>query len=172
MPGAIQSPSMPGGAYGGVPGTSYQLPTATGGIYSAGGGQPSSTSGGSMDIGDYLLKYGPLALGVLSAISGAKQSGQASQYLDSAILAQQGDYNARAPIRKAGIAALSGLPDPAEIERRLAAPSNPFYTPGHAPPSALPPSYRLDAPPTPLPQVQPTLLSVGPNGLPLPRRNP
>jgi hypothetical protein len=159
----MQPPSAPGGAYGGV-----QLPSPTGGIYSAGGGQLPSANGG-IDIGGLITKYGPLALAAYGLLSGAKQSGKADQYLQGAILASQGDFAARQPLRTAGIAHLSALPSPQVIGDRLSNPSNPFDRGSVFPPATLPPSYRLDEepPPVPLPTVH--RLSVGPNGLPLPR---
>ena len=188
MPGYVQSPSLPGGAYG----NSYQLPTA-GGIYSSGGGQTPS-AGGSLDIGDLIAKYGPLALAAYGLISSGKSSGKADQYLQSAILSSQGDYMARQPLRTAGIANLSALPDARQLQTALANPSNPFAHPIlPEPPMFVPtvagtpegeaarqkklalangpmiPGTHTPLPPAPVGFQRPTL-SIGPDGLPLPPR--
>lgn len=122
-----------------------------------------SVGAGLGGIGGAISKYGPLALGAAGAISSAQQSSKASHYLDSAIQSSQGDYNARQPLRTAGIANLSALPNLQQIQTQLGSPSNPFNR------SLLPPapanSYRVNDTPRPRPA-----LSIGPNGLPLPPR--
>lgn len=129
------------------------LPPANG--VPVGGGSSGGGLGSLLGSGSGISKYLPTVLTGAGILSGASQQGHASSLENEALGQLRSDYASRAPLRSAGSAALAALPDAHALEATFANPSNPFFR-GTAVNQVAP-----------LPQPS---LSVGPNGLPLPRR--